>query len=146
MGANVSTAVTIDRPADEVFDFIVNYHENGLRWATDVESVTKATDGPVVSGTSFDQVQLVMGKRRNTRLTFVEVTPPHTIRAEADLGPIRPTMTLSVESIGDRSRVVAEGRANPRGFFKLLSPVAGRKGTQMWTTRLANLKSVLEAS
>lgn len=144
MGANVNTSVTIDRPAEEVFDFIANYHENGPQWATDVESVTKRTDGPVASGTTFDQVQLVMGKRRNTELTFVEVARPHTIRAEADLGPIRPTMTLSVEPVGDRSRVVAEGRANPRGFFKLLSPVVGRKGTTMWNTRLANLKSALE--
>jgi uncharacterized protein YndB with AHSA1/START domain len=144
MGAPITSTIVIARPVSEVFEYILNFDTNGPEWATDVESVEKTSDGPVGSGTTFAQVQKVMGKQRHTTLKFVEVDPNRSIKAEAELGPLSPTVTLSVAQAGDGTQVTVSGDANPRGFFKLLSPIASRQGRRMWDTRLSSLKRVLE--
>ncbi len=144
MGASITSTIVIARPVAEVFEYILNFDKNGPEWATDVESVEKTTDGPVGSGTTFAQVQKVMGKQRHTTLKFVEIDPNHTIKAEAELGPLSPRVTLTVSEAENGTHVSVDGDANPRGFFKLLSPIASRQGSRMWDARLSSLKKVLE--
>lgn len=145
MSAKIESEVTIARSVEDVFAYVVDLEANGPTWASDLASVEKTTDGPVAAGTTFKQVQTLMGRRRDTSLRFTAVEPNKRIEAEAELGPIAPTMTLTFEKIGDRTRVSARGDANPKGPFKLLSPVIGRQGQRMWDARLTGLKNALES-
>lgn len=144
MGTKVQSEVTIARPVEDVFAYVMDLEGNGPTWAPDLASVEKTSDGPVGAGTTFKQVQTVMGRRRETSLRFIAVEPNHKIEAAADLGPIAPTMTLLFERAGDQTRVAATGDANPKGPFRLLSPLIGRQGQRMWDARLSGLKSALE--
>lgn len=145
MAAHIESSIIVNRPVAEVFDYVLNVHENGSTWAPDLESVEKTTDGPVGPGTEFAQVQNIMGMRRHTTLKFTEVEPNRSIRAKAELGPISPDVTMSFSEAGDGTRVSLSGDGNPRGLLKLLSPMVAKRGTKMWDERFASLKQVLEA-
>jgi uncharacterized protein YndB with AHSA1/START domain len=145
MGTSVESEVTIARPVEEVFAYVLDLEANGSTWAPDLASVEKTSEGPVGAGTTFKQVQTVMGRRRETSLRFTAVEPNQKIEAAAELGPIAPTMTLTFEQVGDQTRVAARGDANPKGLFKLLSPLIGRQGRRMWEARLSGLKNALES-
>lgn len=145
MGTSVESEVTIARPVEEVFAYVLDLEANGPTWAPDLASVEKTSEGPVGAGTTFKQVQTVMGRRRETSLRFTAVEPNQRIDAAAELGPIAPTMALMFEQVGDQTRVSARGDANPKGPFKLLSPMIGRQGRRMWEARLSGLKNALES-
>jgi uncharacterized membrane protein len=146
MAGSIESTVVIERPVDEVFSYVLDLAENGPSWAPDLESVTQTSDGPVGAGTSFEQVQTVMGKRRNSSLQFTAVETNNSIEAAANVGPLAPTARVTFEEADGGTRLTIRGDANPKGVFKLLSPVMAKQGQRMWDARLAQLKSVLEAS
>ncbi len=128
-----------------MFAYVLDLEANGPTWAPDLESVVKTSEGPVGSGTTFEQVQTVMGRRRDTSLRFTTVETNQRIEAEAELGPVAPRMSVVFETVGDGTRVTATGSANPKGAFKLLSPLMARQGRRVWEARLAGLKKALES-
>lgn len=146
MGSRVSSTVIIKRPVEEVYSYVLDLPSNGPAWAPDLESVEKVTEGPIGAGTKFEQLQAVMGKRRTTSLTFTGVDPNRRIDAEAKAGPLSPTASLTFEQADVGTRVTVAGEGNPRGAFKLLTPIFARGGQRMWDARLAQLKLVLERS
>lgn len=146
MGARVDSSVSIGRPVEEVYAFVLDLPSNGPEWAPDLESVEKVTEGPIGTGTKFEQLQAVMGKRRTTSLTFTGVDPNRRIDAEARVGPLSSTASLTFEQADVGTRVTVAGEGNPRGAFKLLTPIFARVGQRMWDARLAQLKLVLERS
>ena len=74
------------------------------------------------------------------------VDPNQKINAEAKVGPMSPTASMTFKQADAGTKVTVSGEANPRGPFKLLTPVFARVGQRMWDARLAQLKSVLESS
>lgn len=146
MAPAIRASATIQRPVEDVFRYVLDLESNGPEWAPDLESVAKATEGPIGAGTTFDQRQKVMGIRRTTKLTFTAVEPNSKIEVEADLGPIAPTMTASFEPAGEGTLVTFEGDPNPKGPFKLLAPLVAKQGQRMWDARVTQLKTVLERS
>lgn len=146
MGARVESTVLIARPVEDVFAYVLELDQNGPSWAPDLESVEKTSEGPVGAGTTFRQVQNVMGKRRDTSMEFTAVEPNRRIDAQAMLGPIAPTMSATFQQSNGGTRVTVSGDANPRGPLKLLSPLVRRQGQRIWDARLAQLKRVLEGA
>lgn len=146
MGARVNASVMIDRPVEEVYSYVLDLANNGPRWAPDLESAEKVTEGPIGAGTEFRQVQHVMGKRRNTSLTFTAVEANRRIEAGFKAGPMDVSMKLMFDEAVEGTRVTIDGGASGRGPLRLLSPVFARQGRKIWDARLANLKRVLESS
>lgn len=146
MGGSIESTVVIGRPVEEVFSYVLDLAKNGPNWAPDLESVKQTSEGPVGEGTTFEQVQTVMGKRRNSSLRFTAVDPNRSIEAAANVGPLAPTARATFEEADGGTRLTVRGNANPKGVFKLLSPVMSKQGQRMWDARLAQLKSVLETS
>lgn len=146
MTAPIRSTIVIRRPVEDVFSYVVDVESNGVEWAPDLESATKTSEGPIGAGTTFEQTQKVMGRRRATTLRFTAVEPNRTISAEVNIGPIAPTATLTFASVEEGTQVTIEGDANPKGPLKLLSRLAARQGQRLWDARLAQLKVVLERS
>ena len=109
MGARVESTVTIERPVEDVFAYVLDLEANGPAWCADLESVEKTSEGPVGAGTTFRQVQNVMGKRRDTSLRFTAVDTNRKIEAAAELGPIAPRMNLVFETVDGKTRVATRG-------------------------------------
>lgn len=145
MGAQVNSTVVIGRSREDVYSYVIDVPTNGPEWAPDLESAIKTTDGPISAGTTFQQVQHMMGKRRTTLLTFTAVEPNRRIDAEFKPGPMTVTMSVTFDEDEAGTRVTARGEANARGLFKMLTPVFARQGQKIWDARLAQLKRVLES-
>lgn len=146
MGSRVNSSVIIGRPVEEVYSYVLDLASNGPEWAPDLESVEKVTEGPTGAGTTFQQVQHVMGKRRNTSLTFTAVEPNQKIEAGLKAGPMDMSMKAMFDKTEEGTRVTVDGEASGRGLFRLLSPVFAWQGQKIFDARLANLKRVLENS
>lgn len=144
MSVSLESSVVIDRPVGDVYSYVLDLPSNGPEWAPDLEAVTKTTEGPIGAGTRFDQVQKVMGRRRHTSLAFTGVDPGRRIDAAAEVGPMSITAVMTFEPASSGTRVTVAGEADPRGPFKLLSPLLARNGQRMWDARLAQMKTVLE--
>lgn len=52
MGKRFGASITIDRPVEEVFDFLAN-GENDTKWSARVQEMEKKTDGPPGLGTVY---------------------------------------------------------------------------------------------
>lgn len=146
MAATVNSSVVVGRPVEDVFSYVLDLPSNGPEWAPDLESAQKTTDGPIGAGTTFQQVQHVMGKRRKTSLIFTAVEPNHRIAAEVKAGPMTLTMSVTFDDTEAGTLVTADGGASGRGPLRLLEPLFARQGQKIWDARLARLKEVLESS
>ncbi len=144
--AKMESTVVIARPVGEVFGFFLALDENAPKTDPSVGSIVKTPDGPVGPGTMFRFRQQNLGKVRETATRFTGVETNRKIEFEAEIGPMRPKCDLTFEETDGGTRVTFRGDSNPLGPFKLLSPVLNRKGEQVWSQRLARIKSVLESS
>ena len=72
--ARIESIVTIARPVEEVFQFLLDLDKNLLSADSDVESVVKTPDGPTAPGTTVRIRQKVLGRTAEsvTRFTAVE--------------------------------------------------------------------------
>jgi uncharacterized protein YndB with AHSA1/START domain len=140
MGTKIESAVTIARPVEEVFGFLLDLDKN----ATDpgVESVVKTPDGPTGPGTTF---RFRHGKSRETTVCFTAVEPNRRIEFKGHVGPLRPAGDFSLTEAEPGTRLSARVDSNPVGALRPLSPIANRIGQRVWDGRLARIKAALEA-
>jgi uncharacterized protein YndB with AHSA1/START domain len=146
--AKMESTVVIGRPVEEVFGFFLAIDENASKVDPSVGrgSVVKTPDGPPGPGTTFTFSQQSLGKIRKTTTRFTSVEPNQKIEFDAEIGPMRPKCDLTFEQSEGGTRVTFRGDSNPPGPFKLLSPLLNRKGQQVWSQKLARMKTVLESS
>ena len=139
--AKMESTVVIARPPQDVFEFFLDLDENAPKVDPSAASVTKTPPGPVGPGTTF-RFRLQNGRETVSRYTALE--PNRKIAFDAEIGPMRPQCELTFEPANGGTRVTFRGDANPRGPFKLLSPLFNRRGQQVWSQRLQRIKAVLE--
>lgn len=139
--ARIESGVTVARPVDQVFQFLLDLDKNH----TDptVESVEKVPDGPTEPGTEFLFRHSKGPKRTSMRYTAIE--PGERIAFDGVVGPLRPAGTFDFAEAEGGTRLSVDVAANPRGPLKLLSPVVNRVGQRIWDARLAHIKEAIES-
>ena len=142
--ARMHSVVTIERPVQEVFGFLLALEENARKTDPSVQSVIKRPTGLTRPGTTFRIRQHSLGKQRETVTRFTGIEPDRTIEFEAVIGPMRPKCSLTFVPTGEGTRVTFAGDSRPIGPLKLFTPVFNRKGQQAWGERLTRIKTVLE--
>lgn len=110
--AKIESTVTIARPVEDVFRFVLALEENAPKMDPGVESVVKTSHGPTGAGTTFRFRQKMLGRRRETTTRFISVEPNREIEFEARLGPIEPKAVLTFEQTDEGTRVTFR-RAQP---------------------------------
>ena len=138
------SVVTIARPLEEVFHFFLDLERNAPRTDPSVERVVKTPRGPTEPGTTFRLRQRSLGKTRETTTRLTAIEPNRKIEFEAAIGPIRPKCSLAFEPTNKGTSITFSGHSNPIGPLKPLSPLFNRKGQQVWTHRLDQIKALLE--
>ena len=141
--ARMTTMVTIARPVEEVFAFFLALDENAPRTDPSV-SVVKDPTGPTRAGTTFRFRQRFLGKQRETLTRFTDIEPDQVIGFEARIGPMRPRCSLTFARTEAGTTVTFAGDSRPIGPLRLFSPLLNRKGQQVWSERLARIKTALE--
>ena len=141
--AKVEANVVINRPMEEVFQFI-SVNENALLWQPGLLE-TMVTNDVNGSGRAWTDVVELLGRRLEIPFRVTDWQSDRKIAFQSTGGPIPMQGSYAFELAGDGTRVTFLLTGEPDGFFKLAEPVLMKILQRQWQTNLANLKDVLEA-
>jgi carbon monoxide dehydrogenase subunit G len=141
----ITQSVTVNRPVEEVWDYISNF-ENTTRWSRGVLEARQTSGGPLGVGSTLQTVVKAFGRRRTADYLVTEYEPGHAFAFEVSSGPMASRARYSVEPAGAGTRLTASGEAEVRGLYRLLAPIIVRTVKKHSAADLANLKRILEAS
>jgi len=138
--ATLRLSQVIDRPADDVFDVIVDL-ESFPRWNPTTKSARKLSPGEPGEGTTFElairgfgkTVQELRGFERDRRVTLV----PH-------FSALSGGHTFVLTPEGGGTRVDHELEMNPRGAWRVMGPLMPFLGRRNLRKTADALKAWLE--
>lgn len=141
---SVTANVIVDRPADEVFDYLSNFEHNPT-WQRGMRAARFTTDPPLRVGSRYDQEARFLG--RPVRSTFVvEALEPGssiTICSVAGTFPITVTRSVSPRADGTTD-VSAHVRGDPGRRFAFAGPLLRWLVERSVRSDYARLKRILE--
>jgi uncharacterized membrane protein len=141
--AHAEGTTTINRPATEVFAFLLDGTNNPL-WRPAVIDIQRRPDTPLGVGAIFKQgVKGPGGRRLDADYEIVECDPNEALIFHVIAGPARPTGTFNLRALGDATEVTFTLLYEPKGLAKLMDPLITRT-MQSEVATLANLKAYLE--
>ncbi len=140
--AHAENKITIDRPIDIVFDFILD-GENSKLWRPAVTDVAPLTAKPYGVGSAFKQGLKGPGGRIDGDYKIMECQQGKFIKFEVTAGPARPTGTYQFESAGKSTMVTFVLDYQTKGLAKLMNPMITQSMKSEVAT-LSNLKAYLE--
>ncbi|MGH2960762.1 MAG: SRPBCC family protein [Solirubrobacterales bacterium] len=148
MAGRFDATVVVDRPIDEVFDFLAN-GENDPKFSPRVLEIAKTTDGPPGVGTVYASTvkDAGMKTRREFRLTGFE--RPTRIRwTEISKNLVQaPEGGYDLAREGDgKTRVTLFNVLEGRGIGKLIAPLALRGARSGADEFGQSIKAAVEAS
>jgi uncharacterized membrane protein len=141
--AHAEGKITIHRPVQEVFDFVLDGTNNQL-WRPAVTDIKPLTGKPYGVGSAFKQGLKGPGGRIDGDYQITECRPNQVIKFQVNAGPARPTGTYQFESDGTSTTVTFVLDFQPKGLAKLMNPMI-QSSMQSEVATLANLKSYLES-
>lgn len=120
----IESEITIDRPADEVFDYVA-HAEYLPEYLTDFASVRQDSDGEPGMGTrySYKMARGAEGTFEWTRFEPVSHLAWRGPPAHIGPGSMEPSGRWEISGEGDTTRVRLVMAPTPGGLFKLLAPL-----------------------
>ncbi len=140
---DVISETVIDRPIEEVFDFMSKL-ENVPLWLDGCKKVWVLEGDPEAVGGKVAHLDEFMGREFEAHFDVVEWEPNRRMVFEAVSGPFRGTSEELLEEDGGATLVTIRVKGDPSGFLKVLSFGAKRMAQQQIDRSLANLKGILE--
>ena len=142
--AHAEATITIDRPVNVVFDFVLDGTKSPL-WRPAVVDITRVPDKPTGVGAVFKQgLKGPGGRRIDGDYEIVECQPNEVIAFRVIAGPARPTGTYRFEPVGEQTRVTFVLHYEPKGLARLMDPIITQTMRSEVAT-LSNLKTYLES-
>ena len=147
MSGQFEGTVTVNRPIEEVFDFLAN-GENDPKFSPRVQEIRKTTEGPIGVGTVYASTVKDAGMTTKREFELTEYERPTRIRwTERSKNMITASeggYDLAPDGDGTRVRIfnVLEGH----GLGKLLLPVALRAARKSAQGMARSIKAAVEAS
>jgi uncharacterized protein YndB with AHSA1/START domain len=140
----IQREIVINRPVDEVFDFMAD-GRNEPQYNPHMLRAEQTSAGPIGLGTRFSTEVTTRGRSMEMAYEITAYERPQrlasrTIKAVVD---VQSTETFDPVPGGTRLRWLWE--VEPRGVFKLLTPLLARMLGRRLDTVLANIKRLLEA-
>jgi len=127
--AHLTDQIRIERPVEEVFDFIAD-SRNEPTYNSDMRTVTLLTGEPIGSGTRF---QATMGRGGMELLvTLTTFDRPHVLGSVTTSSLLDTAGTLTFTPDGDTATVMAwDWQVTPKRWLWLLGPAFGPVGRRM---------------
>jgi uncharacterized protein YndB with AHSA1/START domain len=137
----VNTTLEIDRPIEEVFEFLSNV-DNAPEWSLEIVEVSH--DGPIELGATGRDVR-IMGKKQVTMpWTVTEFERPFRVVFEyTEPFPITAAFLFDATD-SQKTNVTCLTTMKPTGFWRLLSPMMAREGAKTDEAQFAKAKRILE--
>jgi carbon monoxide dehydrogenase subunit G len=147
MPGRFDATTVIDRPSEEVFNFLAD-GTNDPKFSPRVLEISKTTDGPVGVGTVYASTVKDAGVKTSREFKITEFDPPNRIRwAETSKNQVTaPEGGYDLATEGSGTRVTIYNVLEGHGIGKLFAPLAlrsARKGADQFA---ASIKAAVEAS
>ncbi|HYR62485.1 MAG TPA: SRPBCC family protein [Actinomycetota bacterium] len=140
---SATNTVTVQRPIDEVFQFLAD-GTNNPRWRPGVLDISPPAGGPAVGAVYAQGMKGPRGKRIAGDYRITELSPSTRIAFEVVAGPARPTGSFELSEPAPGATTVRFGLdLKPRGPMRLMSGMIARSMAEE-VACLANLKEALE--
>ena len=144
MSTRVEVEIAVNRPANEVFEFISNF-ENNPRWQSGVQEARFTSERPLGVGSTYEQGSKFLGRRIETSFEVIAYEPGVMVKARSTTGSFPITFTRSVEPLEEGAQVTAVIEGDAGGFFKLAEPLLNRMVERQINADYAALKDLLES-
>ena len=142
--SGISGEIVINRPVEEVFDFVAD-ERNEPRYNPRMLRADKLSPGPIGLGTRF-RAEMRTRPRPTTMTTeFTGYDPPRRLVLRTHLSAMEIQGALTFDPVPEGTRMRWSWGVEPRGVFKLLTPLVARTGRRQEQAIWANLKRLLEA-
>jgi carbon monoxide dehydrogenase subunit G len=141
---NFSTTIHIERPQQEIFDFMAD-PTNDTEWRDSAVSSEWVGEGPAGVGSKLKSVDRLLGRKIESTSEVTVWDPPRQYGQKSIGGPVPFALTVTLDPAGSGTQVTIEGQAEIGGFFKLAEGLAGKQLKKQIETDFAGLKRVLEA-
>ncbi len=142
--AHAEASITIDRPINTVFDFVLD-GTNSPHWRPAVVDIKRVPGTPSGMGAVFKQgLKGPGGRRIEGDYEIVECKLNELIEFQVTAGPARPRGTYKFQAVGDSTHVTFILHYEPKGLARLMGPMITQTMREEVAT-LSNLKAYLES-
>jgi len=140
----IERSIVIDRPVDDVWDFVHDVANDRL-WQTTLVESEQLTDGPLGVGTRVCEVRQFLGVRVELAWEVTELEPKTRSAIKGISGPVPLSGSYRLEPLDAGTRFTVSGELDAHGVFKLAEPVFARMTSRELEANLGHLKDLLEA-
>ena len=143
-GVSIGGEIIIHRPVEEVFDLVAD-ERNEPRYNPEMLRAEKTSDGPIGPGTPF-HAEARSG--RGIAAMTVEITAyerPRRLASTTHLASMDIQGELSFDPVPEGTRMRWSWHVQPRGLYRLFTPMIARVGRHQESRIWAGLKEYLEA-
>ena len=142
--ATFGKSVLINRPQQEVFDFVSDPTKN-VEWQSIALSAEWTSKGPIGVGSTLHSVDRFLGRKMESTAKVTIWDPPNRTTMKSASGPFAFEIAFELESKENGTQLTMSVTAEFRGFFKIAEGLAARQAQKQIDTDLEALKLVLEA-
>ena len=142
--ARVEGEIIINRPVEEVFDFVAD-ERNEPRYNPRMVCAEKISDGPIGPGARFDTELKTAGRTMPMVVEFTDFERPRRLGSVTRSSMMETTGGLTFESISAGTRMCWSWDVRPRGAMKLMAPLIGTIGRRQERGIWGSLKRLLES-
>ncbi len=139
MAKGFTVTATIDRSADEVWQFICDF-QHAHRWMPGISGMRPADDGPMSQGKRF--YFQFRGRERATQISTWQ--PPRRFALTSTQGGVTATYVYEVADQGNATKVQLDAACEARGLWKVIHPLIVHLMRKADGGQLENVKAVLE--
>ena len=141
---HLQQTVHIDRPATEVFDFLLDLR-NHPRVAAGIKSVRGVDDGPLALGRRYSQTSSMLGQTIDATVEVIGYESGRELRLKTVSGLVPVTRVFQLDRpSGGGTDVTLSVDAEPGKGMRLMMPMVERTAREQIASTLERLKLVLE--
>ena len=143
--ARIEGAILIDRPVEEVFDYVAD-QSNEPAYNPQMVRAQKITPGPVGKGTRFRSAVAARGRTAEMLIECTGYDRPTLLASTTTMRQADISYTLTFEPAGAGTRMRWAGQVRPKGALRLVGPLITWLGIRQERRIWANLKTHLETA
>ena len=142
-GVRVVGSIEIQRPVQEVFDFVADQRNEPL-YNPDMVTSEKTTDGPIGVGTRFSAQTMSRGKAVDMVIEVTRFERPRRLDSTTHMAAMDLDGSLTFDPIHGGTRMSWAWNIHPSGallwFKPLVGVIGGRNERRIWTALKAHLE------
>jgi Polyketide cyclase / dehydrase and lipid transport len=139
----IAGEIVITRPVEEVFDVVAD-ERNEPRYNPRMRRAEQTSTGPIGLGTRFRAESMMMGRPVEMAIVITAYERPRRLASATHLSTMEIQGSLTFDPVPEGTRMRWSWDLEPRGIFKLMTPLVARVGQRQEETIWAGLKQFLE--